>query len=62
MPPLYDYACDTCGHTQEVSHKMTETPKIECEKCGSVMRKLISAAGFNLKGPGWYKSGFSGKK
>lgn len=58
---LYDYRCDTCGHVKEVSHKIAETPKIICEHCSTTMSKIISAAGFNLKGSGWYKAGYSGK-
>lgn len=59
---LYDYKCDKCGHTVEVNHKMAETPTIMCEHCYVPMKKQISASGFSLKGDGWYKAGYSGKK
>ena len=43
--PLYDYGCPSCGHEQEVQHPMSEVGKIvvECAKCGTQMRKLLSA-------------------
>jgi putative FmdB family regulatory protein len=60
--PIYDYSCTSCGHVQEVSHKIVEKPAVLCEKCQSPSKKLISAAGFSLKGSGWYKAGYSGRK
>ena len=61
---LYDYKCKNseCDTVIEVSHKITESPEIKCEKCGSEMAKLISASSFKLKGEGWYANGYSGKK
>lgn len=60
---LYDYKCsnENCEAIQEVKHKITETPAIKCCICEAPSKKIISAAGFSLKGDGWYKSGYSGK-
>ena len=54
--PTYDYLCtrSTCNFSKEVFHKMSENPEIICEKCGSLMKRLISAPSFILKGEGWY--------
>jgi len=38
----YDYKCPVCGYTKEVSHGMTESPIIECDKCGALMKKIVS--------------------
>lgn len=59
---LYQYKCSSCGHEQEVSHRMTETPEIKCEKCNNECKKVICASSFNLKGGGWHSGGFSAKK
>jgi putative FmdB family regulatory protein len=63
--PFYEYRCETCGHEMEIMQKMSDPPVAECPACGEPnMRKLISAAGFRLKGGGWYETDFKkdGKK
>lgn len=59
--PIYEYRCSNCGHEKEVLQKMSDAPLTECPACGkSSFRKLISAAGFQLKGSGWYATDFKG--
>lgn len=59
--PIYEYRCSSCGHEKEVLQKMSDVPLTECPACGkSTFRKLISAAGFQLKGSGWYATDFKG--
>ncbi|WP_442918232.1 FmdB family zinc ribbon protein [Magnetococcus sp. PR-3] len=44
--PLYDYKCDSCDHTFEVQHSMSETPKLACPKCeAKEIRKILSTGG-----------------
>lgn len=60
--PIYEYQCEACGHRLEAIQKMTESPLVECPQCGqSALRKLVSAAGFQLKGSGWYATDFKNK-
>ena len=57
--PFYEYRCDTCGHEMEIMQKMSDPPVAECPACGEPhLRKLVSAAGFRLKGGGWYETDF----
>ncbi|MFT7558882.1 MAG: putative FmdB family regulatory protein [Flavobacteriales bacterium] len=57
--PIYEYACADCGHELEALQKMSAAPLIECPDCkASLLRKKISAAGFRLKGGGWYETDF----
>lgn len=63
--PIYEYECGSCGHRLEAIQKMSEPVLKDCPACGqSTLKKLISAAGFQLKGSGWYATDFkdSGKK
>ena len=62
--PIYEYECQACGHKKEALQKISDDPLTECPECGkSELKKLISAAGFRLKGAGWYETDFkSGKK
>ena len=62
--PIYEYQCKACAHELEVIQKITEEPLKFCPECGKPeMVKLISAAGFRLKGGGWYETDFkSGDK
>ena len=59
--PIYEYRCTSCGHEKEVLQKLSDPPLAECPACGnSTLRKLVSAAGFHLKGSGWYATDFKG--
>ncbi len=61
--PIYEYRCDACGHELEALQKMSDVPLSECPACHkSQLNKLISAAGFRLKGGGWYETDFKGGK
>lgn len=62
--PIYDYKCTDCGHEVELMHKMADTPSLVCPGCGEeALKKQLSAAGFRLKGSGWYETDFkSGAK
>ncbi len=57
--PIYEYRCTVCGHELETIQKMSDDPIVECPACGKpALQKLISAAGFRLKGSGWYETDF----
>lgn len=59
--PIYEYRCSSCGHQQEFLQKISDPPLEVCPACGkSALTKLISAAGFQLKGSGWYATDFKG--
>ena len=61
--PIYEYSCGACGHELEVLQKLSDAPLTDCPACGKAeLRKLISAAGFRLKGGGWYETDFKRKK
>ena len=62
--PIYEYKCTECEHTLEKLQKMSDDPLIDCPECGKAgLQKMISAAGFRLKGGGWYETDFkSGSK
>lgn len=62
--PIYEYQCNACGHTHEALQKLGAEPLIVCPACNqSELKKKISAAGFRLKGGGWYETDFkSGNK
>lgn len=62
--PIYEYRCAECGHELEKLQKISDAPLTECPACGKpALQKLVSAAGFRLKGGGWYETDFkSGKK
>jgi putative FmdB family regulatory protein len=60
--PIYEYQCTACGHSLEAIQKMSEAPLTECPKCHDAsLQKLVSAAGFQLKGTGWYATDFRNK-
>jgi len=60
--PIYEYQCSVCGHHLETIQKMSEAPLVDCPACGRPgLRKLVSAAGFQLKGSGWYVTDFKSK-
>jgi putative FmdB family regulatory protein len=52
--PTYEYQCTGCGREFEVRQRISEPPLTTCEKCGGVVKRLISSAPFILKGEGWY--------
>ncbi len=57
--PIYEYQCGACGHELEALQKMTDDRLIYCPEChGETLKKKISAAGFQLKGTGWYETDF----
>lgn len=56
--PIYEYRCNQCGLEKEYLQKISDAPISVCPSCGSSMTKLISAAGFQLKGSGWYVTDF----
>lgn len=57
--PIYEYRCDACGHQEEHLQKVSEAPIAACPSCRKdSYRKLLSAAGFQLKGSGWYATDF----
>lgn len=62
--PIYEYQCKACGHELEAIQKLSDQPLKDCPACGKTeLSKLISAAGFRLKGGGWYETDFkSGDK
>ncbi len=62
--PIYEYRCESCQHKLETIQKMSDDPLVDCPACGQPqLKKLISAAGFRLKGGGWYETDFkSGNK
>lgn len=62
--PIYEYQCEACGHELEALQKMADAPLELCPNCNEkALRKKVSAAGFRLKGSGWYETDFkSGSK
>ena len=59
--PIYEYRCAECGFQEEHLQKVSEPPLTVCPSCGKdAFRKLVSAAGFQLKGSGWYATDFKG--
>ncbi|MFN0038259.1 MAG: FmdB family zinc ribbon protein [Burkholderiales bacterium] len=59
--PIYEYRCSSCGHEKDVLQKMSDPPLTICPACGkSAMTKQVTAAGFQLKGSGWYATDFKG--
>jgi len=62
--PIYEYACKSCGFEKDVLQKLSDAPLTKCPECQEeTFVKKISAAGFRLKGGGWYETDFkTGKK
>jgi len=59
--PIYAYKCGSCGHAKDVLQKMSDAPLTECPACGAAtFSKQLTAAGFQLKGSGWYVTDFRG--
>jgi putative FmdB family regulatory protein len=61
--PIYEYQCQDCGHEMEKLQRMSDDPLKDCPACNQpTLSKKISAAGFRLKGTGWYETDFKTKK
>jgi putative FmdB family regulatory protein len=59
--PIYEYRCSSCGHELESLQKFSDAPLLACPACKKdTLVKLMSAAGFQLKGSGWYATDFKG--
>ena len=57
--PIYEYQCNACGHELEKIQRMSDAPLTDCPDCDQPeLRRLVSAAGFRLKGGGWYETDF----
>ena len=59
--PIYAYKCESCGFARDVLQRLSDRPLTDCPECGAgVFRKQLTAAGFQLKGSGWYATDFKG--
>jgi len=59
--PIYAYRCESCGHAKDVLQKMSDAVLTTCPACGAEsFKKQVTAAGFQLKGSGWYVTDFRG--
>ena len=59
--PIYAYRCSACGHAKDVLQKLSDAPLTTCPACGAdAFGKQVTAAGFQLKGSGWYVTDFRG--
>ncbi|AXL52699.1 FmdB family transcriptional regulator [Paraburkholderia caffeinilytica] len=59
--PIYAYRCESCGFGKDVLQKMSDPQLTQCPECGKdTFRKQVTAAGFQLKGSGWYVTDFRG--
>lgn len=57
--PIYAYKCASCGHVLDALQKLSDPPRVECPACGEpALVKQVTAAGFQLKGSGWYATDF----
>lgn len=57
--PIYAYRCEACGFAKDVLQSISAVPLTDCESCGKPeFRKQLTAAGFQLKGSGWYVTDF----
>ncbi len=60
--PIYEYECISCGHRMEAIQPITDPALTDCPACTKAeLRRLVSAAGFRLKGSGWYATDFKDK-
>jgi putative FmdB family regulatory protein len=60
--PIYEYECRDCGHKLEIIQRLSDSPLKTCPTCSKdSLKKLVSAAGFQLKGTGWYETDFKNK-
>lgn len=61
--PIYEYLCSSCGNKHEALQKISEDLLVDCPKCDEPsLVKMVTAAGFQLKGGGWYVTDFKDKK
>lgn len=59
--PIYAYRCESCGFAKDVLQKLSDAPLTDCLSCGQpTFKKQVTAAGFQLKGTGWYATDFKG--
>jgi putative FmdB family regulatory protein len=59
--PIYAYRCEECGFAKDVLQKISDPQLTDCPSCGkSAFKKQLTAAGFQLKGTGWYVTDFRG--
>jgi putative FmdB family regulatory protein len=59
--PIYAYRCESCGFAKDALQKISDAPLTQCPSCGAdTFRKQVTAAGFQLKGSGWYVTDFRG--
>jgi len=59
--PIYAYRCSACGHAKDVLQKLSDPTLTTCPACGAAsFSKQLTAAGFQLKGSGWYATDFKG--
>lgn len=57
--PIYEYECQACEHKFDKLQKLSDTALVDCPECDQPeLKKLVSAAGFRLKGAGWYETDF----
>jgi putative FmdB family regulatory protein len=59
--PIYAYKCESCGFAKDVLQKISDAPLQDCPQCNApAFKKQLTAAGFQLKGSGWYVTDFKG--
>lgn len=59
--PIYEYRCQSCGFQKEYLQRMSDAPLTDCPECKqATFSKMVTAAGFQLKGGGWYVTDFKG--
>lgn len=57
--PIYEYRCSACGYQKDYLQRMSDVPLTDCPECGKrTFNKMVTAAGFHLKGSGWYATDF----
>lgn len=60
--PIYEYKCEACGFQKEFLQRISDAPLKDCPECGKgTLSKMVTAAGFQLKGSGWYATDFKDK-
>ena len=60
--PIYEYRCASCNKDHEIIQKFSDVPLSICPACGGKLEKKLSLGGFQLKGGGWYKDGYTSSK